>query len=324
MYRVDLRGMMGAETHCVTLSMRFGAPFSCDFDYDGTLDQVLVLTNQPGSRVISAAISGDVITFTFESSCLVPGQTTVDFALLSDRAPTTNQVTIVDAQTVSGTTTIVTRSVTAIVPLMPPLIGTGLTDPRFQGQLRNLFTNGSLNGLFNFRLQLYDAAKDGLPASEQIIQTTAVGDGLFTVPLSFDPSTYHETPRWLNVEVRPNGNANFVPLGPLLPIAPAPQSFYALSAGSVSALTPGQAVTTLNGLTDDVSLLAGNGILIQTQKNYLIISTQPGPSAIHAAPTAEIQVIEQKLNDELKRREAENAELKRRLEKLEKLVGVPE
>jgi hypothetical protein len=207
---------------------------------------------------------------------------------------------------------------------MPPLIGTGLTDPRFQGQLRNLFTNGSLNGLFNFRLQLYDAAKDGLPASEQIIQTTAVGDGLFTVPLSFDPSTYHETPRWLNVEVRPNGNANFVPLGPLLPIAPAPQSFYALSAGSVSALTPGQAVTTLNGLTDDVSLLAGNGILIQTQKNYLIISTQPGPSAIHAAPTAEIQVIEQKLNDELKRREAENAELKRRLEKLEKLVGVPE
>src|SRR5262249_10142766 len=162
------------------------------------------------------------------------------------------------------------------------------------GQLRNVLTTVPLSGLFDFRLQLYDAEKDGLPASEQIIQTTTVNDGLFTVPLSFDPSTFHETPRWLNVEVRTNSNANFTALGSMLPIAPAPQSFYALSAGSVSSLTPGQAVTTLNGLTDDVALLAGNGILIQTQKNFLIISTtQPMPAATDGA-AAKVQALEQK------------------------------
>src|SRR5262249_22727441 len=87
--------------------------------------------------------------------------------------------------------------------------------------------------------------------------------------------------RWLDVAVRPAGsNTPFASLGPRLPVAPAPQALYAYTAGSVAALGPGQAVTSLNGLTDNVVLKAGPGISLQTNGNTIIImtSTVPGPA----------------------------------------------
>jgi hypothetical protein len=73
--------------------------------------------------------------------------------------------------------------------------------------------------------------------------------------------------------VRPtNGNDPFTNLTSRLPIAPAPFSLYANSAGAVSALAPGQAVTSLNGLTDSVIIQAGQGLTLQQQGNQLILS----------------------------------------------------
>ena len=44
----------------------------------------------------------------------------------------------------------------------------------------------------------------------------------------------------------------------------------------VADLTPGQAVTSLNGLTDAVNLQAGSGIILGTNGNTILVSAQPG------------------------------------------------
>jgi hypothetical protein len=102
---------------------------------------------------------------------------------------------------------------------------------------------------------------------------------LFTVPLPFDPITMGDgSSRWLNIGVRPSGlpAVQFTPVGPPLPITPAPQANYAYTAGVVADLTPGQAVTSLNGLTDAVNLQAANGILLGTNGNTLTVAVIPG------------------------------------------------
>jgi hypothetical protein len=133
---------------------------------------------------------------------------------------------------------------------------------------------------FDFATQLF-ASSNGLAASGVMTQTVQVANsGAFNMPLSFDPINISGggEPRWLGISVRPSGTtSNFTTLGPPLPINPTPQAFYAYSAGVVADLTPGQAVTSLNGLTDAVILQAGNGINLATNgSNTLTISTQPG------------------------------------------------
>jgi hypothetical protein len=101
---------------------------------------------------------------------------------------------------------------------------------------------------------------------------------LFNLPLPFDPASMgNGASRWLNLGVRPSGsNVAFTPVGPPLPLTPTPQAYYAYTAGVVADLTPGQAVTSLDGLTDAVNLQAGPGILIGTNGNTLTIMAQPG------------------------------------------------
>jgi hypothetical protein len=106
-----------------------------------------------------------------------------------------------------------------------------------------------------------------------------VVNGLFTLPLPYDPISLGDgSAHWLNIGVRPSGvpAVQFTPIGPPLPVAPAPQAYYAYTAGTVADLTPGQAVTSLNGLTDAVYVQPGNGITLGTSGNTLIISAQPG------------------------------------------------
>jgi len=283
-YNVDLSGMSPAANHCVKLLIHFSRPLGCTYD-------VLVLTNGGGTiNVSSASLAplGD-ITFGFRSGCLPPGQKATTFAMLSDTQPTTGSVTIIDDYTDpnSGLTNETRVNVTAIVPDLPPdwaypiqlpYLGT-VPYPIFQGIL---YTNPvpvpwlpPSNGLYDFTFQLLDGS-NGLPATAVVTQTVQVVNGLFNAPLPFHPSVYSGNSLWLNMAVKPPNGASFTALNPPLPITPTPQALYAYSAGVVADLAPGQAVTSLNGLTGGVLLQAGQGVLLSSNSNTITISAFVG------------------------------------------------
>jgi hypothetical protein len=61
-----------------------------------------------------------------------------------------------------------------------------------------------------------------------------------------------------------------------LPLTPTPQALFAYSAGVVADISPNQAVLSLNGLTGNVLLQPGPGILLNSSGNAITISAQPG------------------------------------------------
>ncbi len=286
-YSISLGQMSPSANHCLKVLIHFGTPHTCTYD-------VLVF-NGTGSVPVSSAAKAPLgdITFQFGSGCLSPPQTANTFGLLTDTPPRTNVVTIIDdfVDPASGLTNETRVSVTAVVPDIPP--NWAFAPPLlpyvfFQGDLSLAGTNQYncnsvpivtvTNGPYDFSLQLVDALSNGLPLGPSLTQTVQVVNGLFNLPLPFDPISLGDgSVRWLDLGVRPSmvPAVQFTGLG-RLPIAPAPQAFYAYSAGVVANLSPGQAVTSLNGLKDAVMLQAGNGILLGTNGNTLTFSAQPG------------------------------------------------
>jgi len=391
-YTIDLSGMSTAANHCVKLLMHFGNPDGCNGPAVGAADP---------SQIQSATLlpTGD-ITFVFAGGCLNPGQPSISFNMLSSAGFKTNIVTIIDDYTDlgSGQTNETRINVPAVVPDIAPSLPPWAYAPRpipnvfFQGSLTfptNFYqppTNRYVTLPYDFRIQLLNAPSNGLAVSPAFTQAVQVVNGLFNLPLPFDPVGMGDgSIRWLSVAVRPTGsNVDFTPLNPPLALAPAPQAIFAQSAGTVADLAPGQAVTSLNGLTDAVGLQAGSGIILGTNGNTLTVSMQPGvPSdrniktdfapvsaenilervaalpisswrytnetarVRHVGPMAQdfraafglghddkliefvdeqgvaltaIQGLNQKLEQQLKVKDAEIDELKARLEKLEKAV----
>jgi hypothetical protein len=280
-YSLDLSGMQAAN-HCVKLLIHFGPPLGCAYD-------VLVFTNASGGVNVSSATLAPLgdIQLLFGSGCLAPGQTATVFSMLSDTPPTTGSVTVIDDYTdpASGQNKETRVNVPAIVPNIPPPwiypiqlpYPLALPYPIFQG---SLVTNPipmlpPSNGLYNFTFQLLDGS-NGLPVSTVVTQTAPVVNGLFSAPLPFDPDVFFGSSLWLSVAVMPPNGSGFTLLNPPLPITPAPQAIYAYSAGVVAGLSAGQAVTSLDGLTDGVILQAGAGIILDTNGNTLTVSAQPG------------------------------------------------
>jgi hypothetical protein len=323
-YSVNMTGMSAAPNHCVRLLIHFGSTYECG-------DNVLVATPGTNSSPTSATetASGD-ITFAFGGGCLLPGQYTTGFSMLSDTEPKTNFVTIIDDYTdpAGGGQTNETRtSVVAVVPSVPPdrpywvYAYPPIPNVFFQGYLQNLTNPVPSNGI-NFRYQLLDAPSNGLPVTAPLTQTLQVANGLFNGPLPFDPSAFTGGPRWLSVAAQSPGGG-FTPLNPPLPISPTPQAVYAYSAGVVSELAPGQAVTGLNGLSDQILLQAGNGIALDTNGNTLVISlagtTGPlvRPGDVNQGSSAAIQELGRQLDD----LRSENAALRKRVDQLEQRQG---
>lgn len=261
-YTINLSGISAPSSHCIKAVVHFGTPHTCSFD-------VLVF-NGSGIGVASAskATFGDV-TLTFGSGCLTPGQNSLPFAMLSDQQPKTNVITIIDDYTnpASGTTNEARINVTAVVPDIPPnwaYAPMPFPNPFFQG---SLVTNSvpmlpPTNGMYDFALQLYDAASNGLPIGPAITQQVQVVNGLFNIPMSFEPGAINWGDRYLSIAVRPSyTGGTFNGVG-RLPLAPTPQALYAYSAGVVADISPNQAITSLNGITGNTSLVAGDGIMI--------------------------------------------------------------
>jgi hypothetical protein len=219
-----------------------------------------------------------------------------------------------------------------------------------------------------------------------------VVQGLFNMPLPFEPGALNGGNRWLNIGVRPGGSGNAFTVIGNLPITPAPQALYAYSAGVVADISPDQAVTGLNGITGNTFIQAGPGIQIFADGSAKTITIsqagQPSDRNIktdfsviqpeevltkllalpiqrwrftnevatvrHLGPTAQdfkaafdlgnsdktigtvdesgvalaaIQGLNQKvdqLKGDLTRRDAENSELRQRLEKIEQLLNARE
>jgi hypothetical protein len=268
-YALDLTGMGTAANHCIKLLIHFGTPLTCS-------SEVLLLNGSGTVSATSATLApfGD-ITFVFGSGCLNPGQKALNIEMLSDASPVTGRVTIIDdwVDPANGTTNETRVNVTAIVPNVPPdwiFPPFPIPFPIFQGYFGCNAVPQS--GIFNFAAQLVNNVSNGLAVSHSVTQSVQVVNGLFTTPLPFDPGTFSGQPTWLSLSVQPPSGGNFAPLGPPLPITPTPQALYAYSAGVAGSLAPGQAVTSLNGFSDAVVLVAGQGIQFNTGSNSITIS----------------------------------------------------
>jgi hypothetical protein len=275
-YALDMSQMSVPAGHCVKLAVYFGSPASLCTD-----NQVLVLTNATSIPLLAATQNLSTIYFTYGTDagpCLTPGQTGARFAMKTQQEPTTNYVTVIDdyVDPFTGLSNHYTTKVTALVPDIPPLTVVALP-PFFQGLLKTQAGTVATNGQYDIIMQLLDAPTNGVPVSETITSSVNVVNGLINAPMDFDPSGFFGQQRWLSLAVQLREAANQPPsLIPALPISPTPQALYAYTAGTVGRISPGQAVTRLNGLTDAVTLEAGSGIVISGNGNTLTIAALPG------------------------------------------------
>jgi hypothetical protein len=132
--------------------------------------------------------------------------------------------------------------------------GTAFT---YQGQLQN---NGSpASGLYDVRFLVWDALTSGhLIAGPLTNAATGVTNGLFTVTLDFGPGVFTGPGRWLELDVRTNGNAAFTPLLPLQPLLATP---YAMMANTASNLLGTLPMAQLSGTVAN-SQLANSSITV--------------------------------------------------------------
>ncbi len=109
--------------------------------------------------------------------------------------------------------------------------GTAFT---YQGQLT---TNGvPANGLYDIRTGLYTTNTGGSLATVLYTNLAVpVSNGLFIISMDFG-DVFTGTPYWLQIGVRTNGAATFMPLSPRQELTPTPYAVYATSAGTVALL----------------------------------------------------------------------------------------
>src|SRR5215475_1986391 len=100
----------------------------------------------------------------------------------------------------------------------------------YQGRLQD--HGVPANGVYGMTFLLTDAATGGTALDNLIIPSITVSNGLFTTPLSFDPTLFDGTPRWLDISVQTNGGL-LQTISPRQRITAAP---YAIMANSASNL----------------------------------------------------------------------------------------
>src|ERR1017187_4012304 len=120
----------------------------------------------------------------------------------------------------------------ATVNLQPPSVLAQDTAFTYQGQLN---ANGSVaSGIYDLRFTIYDAVTNGNVVSGVLTNAaTPVANGLFAVTLDFGAGVFTGPGRWLELDVRTNGNGAFTTLLPRQPLLPMP---YAIMANTASNL----------------------------------------------------------------------------------------
>jgi hypothetical protein len=102
----------------------------------------------------------------------------------------------------------------------------------YNGRLNN---NGApVNGAYDMRFTLYDVNVAGnVVVGPLPISPVDVANGLFTVRVDFGANVFTGPARWLGIEVRPVGDANYRTLTPRQEVTSSPYAIRAQTAGSV-------------------------------------------------------------------------------------------
>jgi len=201
-----------------------------------------------------------------------------------------------------------TRVVQSILLLLVFLVGASVTlaqtSPfKYQGRLTD--GGGPATGAYDLQFRLYDALSAGTQIGATVtLEDVAVSTGTFTVTLDFGAAAFPGANRWLEIDVRPGASTGaYTTLTPRQQITSTPYAVQSLnavnaanainatnatnatnaaSADSLSAacigcvtgakIAAGQAVKSLNGLFDNVTLTAGSNITITPSGNTLTLS----------------------------------------------------
>jgi hypothetical protein len=107
-------------------------------------------------------------------------------------------------------------------------LGSAIT---YQGRLDQ--DGAPATGNFDLLFRLYDQASNGTQIGpDQILLSTPVAEGLFTVQLDFGAASYNGDARWLDIRVKPAGDPTYTVLTPRQPVTASPYALRAISGGT--------------------------------------------------------------------------------------------
>ncbi len=139
----------------------------------------------------------------------------------------------------------------------------------YQGYLTDN-SNNPINGNLQLTFTIYDALSGGTNLWSEVHPSVAVVQGVFRVQLgSITPlNLAFDDAYFLGIKVA--SDPEMIPRIALSSVG------YALNAEEAQSVASGAAVTSVNGLTDDVTLVAGSNVNITPSGNNLTISATPG------------------------------------------------
>jgi hypothetical protein len=172
----------------------------------------------------------------------------------------------------------------------------------YQGQLKD---NGNpANGRYDLIFQVFDSPSGGSSLGGSVVTNgLPVTNGLFTINLDFGSAAFTGPPRWLQIQVSTNGAGLYAALSPRQPLTPTPYATFAATAGTVpngtitssqlannavsttqlapnaidsTKIAAGQVVKSLNTLRDEVTLVPGANVVMNTIGNSVQISALAG------------------------------------------------
>lgn len=150
-----------------------------------------------------------------------------------------------------------------------------------QAQSAAFTYNGRLNsngvavtGAYDMQFSVYDAdVGNGLVAGPLPANGVGVTNGLFTARIDFGAGAFTGPARWLEVSVRPAGVGNFTTLNPRQELTSSPYAIRSQTAGTAGDVANGAVVKSLNGLHDNISLIAGANVTLTPAGNTLTIAS---------------------------------------------------
>jgi hypothetical protein len=158
----------------------------------------------------------------------------------------------------------------------------------YQGQLLN--SGSPANGTYNMIFKLFNNSTGaGTPAATVPVNSVLVSDGLFTVPIPFDPSLFTAgAAYWLQIQVEPSGGS-FSTLSPVQPLTTVPYALFTETSGALSGTLP---ATQLSGTILPAQLPAT--VLTENESGTLanltlngaldLPATQVSPDIIYSGP----------------------------------------
>ncbi len=184
----------------------------------------------------------------------------------------------------------------------------------YQGRLNQ--SGGPAHGNYDMQFSLYNVASGGAAIAGPLSATVGVTDGLFNTSLDFGSAPFTGQNLWLQIAVRTNGVGSYSNLAPRQAITSTPYAIRSANAGTAASaatattasgvaangvnnaaiqnasitgvkIANGQVVRSLNGLFDDLSLIAGPNITLTPGAGTLTLASPTWSLTGNAGTTPE-------------------------------------